>query len=169
MTCKIYLSSQWWKRGMNVLNLYYMPVNLWLTKTSNFWTISKHIYLFIYLFLCLLVGWLIDWLIDWFMEFKPPQKAPSQRRNRSQKIIWFNSSYNKNAKSNIGREFLRLIDKCFPAGHKLRKIFSRNTLQLSYNCMPNVQQVIKGHQTRRNRHKTKPIEHATVGRRKISP
>ena len=75
------------------------------------------------------------------LEFQPPQRAPSQRRNRSRNIIWFNPPYNKNVKSKIGREFLRLIDNCFPAGHKLRKIFNRNTLKLSYSCMPNVQQI----------------------------
>ena len=73
------------------------------------------------------------------LEFNPPQRAPPQRRNRSGKIIWFNPPYNKNFKRNIGREFLRLIDKCFPGGHKLRKIFNRNTLKLSYSCMPNLQ------------------------------
>ena len=78
------------------------------------------------------------------LEFKLPQRAPCQRRNRSRKIIWFNPPYNKNVKSKIGREFLRLIDNCFPAGHKLRNIFNRNTLKLSYSCMPNVQQIIKG-------------------------
>ena len=56
-------------------------------------------------------------------------------------------------KSKIGREFLRLVDKCFPAGHKLRKILNRNTLKLSYSCMPNVQQIINGHnQTGHNQH-----------------
>ena len=79
------------------------------------------------------------------LEFKPPQRAPPQRRNRSRKIICFKPLYNKNVKSKIGREFLHLIDKCFPAGHKLRKIFNRNTLKLSYSCMLNVQQIIKGH------------------------
>ena len=79
------------------------------------------------------------------LEFKPPQRAPSHRRNRSWKIIWFNPPYNKNVKSKIGREFLCLIDKCFPTGHKLRKNFNRNTLKLSYSCMPNVQQIINGH------------------------
>ena len=31
---------------------------------------------------------------------------------------------------------------CWP---QIRKIFNRNTLKLSYSCMPNVQQIIKGH------------------------
>ena len=72
------------------------------------------------------------------LEFKPPQKASSQRRNRSREIIWFNPP-------SIGREFLRLIDKCFPIGHKLRNIFIKNSLKLGQSCMPKVQQIINGH------------------------
>ena len=45
------------------------------------------------------------------LEFKPLKRAQPQRRNRSRKIIWFNLPYNKNVKSKIGREFLRLINQ----------------------------------------------------------
>ena len=38
-----------------------------------------------------------------------------------------------------------LTERSFPAGHKLRKIFNRNTIKLSYSCMPNVKQIIDGH------------------------
>ena len=38
-----------------------------------------------------------------------------------------------------------LINRSFSTGHKLRKIFNRNTLKLSYSCMPNVKQLIDGH------------------------
>ena len=55
-------------------------------------------------------------------------------------------------------EFLRLIDQCFPAGHKLRKIFNRNTLKLSYSCMPNVQQIIKGHNQTILRNSAQPTQ-----------
>ena len=80
------------------------------------------------------------------LEFRPqPQAPPSHKRNRSRNIIWYNPPFSKNVKSNIGRTFLRLIDKCFPTGHKLRKIFNRNTLKISYSCMPNVKQIIDGH------------------------
>ena len=92
------------------------------------------------------------------LEFKPPQRAPSQRRNRSQKIIWYNPPYDKNVKSRIGREFLRLTDECFPAGHKLRRIFNRNTLKLSYSCMQNVQQIIKGHNQTVLKNSAQPIQ-----------
>ena len=50
-----------------------------------------------------------------------------------------------NVQTNIGRAFINLIDKCFPAGHKLRKVFNRNTVKLSYSCTPSMKQVIDGH------------------------
>ena len=78
------------------------------------------------------------------LKFKPPQTS-LPTHNRSRNIIWFNPPYNRNVKRNIGRQFLRLIDQSFPVGHKLRKIFNRNTLKLSYSCMPNVTQIISGH------------------------
>ena len=34
------------------------------------------------------------------------------------------------------------IDESFPKNHPLNKIFNRNTLKLSYSCMPNVQSII---------------------------
>ena len=80
------------------------------------------------------------------LEFKPPpQETPSQKRKRRRNVIWFNPPYNKNIKNNIGREFISLIERSFPSGHKLRKIFNRNTLKLSYSCMPSVKQIIDGH------------------------
>ena len=80
------------------------------------------------------------------LEFKPPpQGPPPQKRMRRRNVIWFNPPYNKNVKTNIGRAFISLINRSFPADHKLRKIFNRNTLKLSYGCMPNVKQLIDGH------------------------
>ena len=80
------------------------------------------------------------------LEFKPPpQQPPSQKRKRQRNVIWFNPPYNKSVKTNIGRAFISLIERSLPAGHKLRKIFNRNTIKLSYSCMPNVKQIIDGH------------------------
>ena len=75
------------------------------------------------------------------LEFKPPQRASSQ--NPPESIP--ENNLVQSAKSNIGREFLRLIDKCVLLATKLRKIFHRNSLKLSQSCMPKVQQIIKGH------------------------
>ena len=80
------------------------------------------------------------------LEFKPPpQQPPSQKCKRQRNVICFDPPYNKSVKTNIGRAFISLIERSFPAGHKLRKIFNRNTIKLSYSCMPNVKQIIDGH------------------------
>ena len=60
-------------------------------------------------------------------------------------IIWFNPPYSQNAKTNIGKAFLKLVKKHFPRGHKLYKIFTRNTLKLSYSCISSMFNVIKQH------------------------
>ena len=73
----------------------------------------------------------------------------SQRRpNRQRKTTWFNPPFSKNVKTNIGRKFLQLIDRHFPKGSKLSKIFNRNTVKVSYSCLPNVGAIIKGHNSR---------------------
>ena len=79
------------------------------------------------------------------LKFKPSQQTPPNQKSRRRNIISFNPPFSKNVKTNIGRAFISLIDRCFPTGHKLRKIFNRNTIKLSYSCMPNMKQIIDGH------------------------
>ena len=59
----------------------------------------------------------------------------------------FNPPYNVNVKTNIGKLFLRLIDKHFPRHHKYRKLFNRNNIKISYSCMPNMASIIRNHNT----------------------
>jgi hypothetical protein len=40
------------------------------------------------------------------------------------------------------QSFLKIIDEEFPADHPLHKIFNRNTVKISYSCMPNIKQTI---------------------------
>ena len=47
--------------------------------------------------------------------------------------------------TNVAKEFLKLIDQCFPPGHRLRKIFNRQTVKVSYSGTPNMSQIIAGH------------------------
>ena len=77
------------------------------------------------------------------LKFDPEAgNPPNKSRNRKRKICWFNPPFNLNTKTNIGREFLKLIDKSFPIGHPLRKICNRNTIKLSYRCTPSMSTVI---------------------------
>ena len=68
-----------------------------------------------------------------------------KKRNRKRNIIWFNRPFNKNIKTNIGKTFLKLIDKHSPRSSKLHKIFNRNTIKVSYSCTKNMSMIIKKH------------------------
>ena len=76
------------------------------------------------------------------IEFK---EQPENRSRRRRKIIWFNPPYSSNVKSNIGKIFMKLIRKHFPKEHKFHKIFKKNTIKLSYSCMPNMESIITKH------------------------
>ena len=71
-----------------------------------------------------------------------PKRA---KRNRARKIICFNPPFSKNVSTNIGQKFLRLISKHFPKTSKLHKIFNKNTVKMSYSCMPSMASIIKAH------------------------
>ena len=71
----------------------------------------------------------------------PQQSTPSHhRKNRQRKIIWFNPPYSRNVQTTVGKSFLRLITRHFPASHK---IFNKNTVKVSYSCMENMERIIK--------------------------
>ena len=72
-------------------------------------------------------------------------KSPPKKKHRSRKIIWFNPPYNLQVQTNIGRKFMNLISKHFPTHHKLRKIFNKNTIKLSYSCTKNMASLISSH------------------------
>ena len=77
------------------------------------------------------------------LQYNPQPSKP--KRSRSRNIIWFNPPYNSTVSTNIGYKFLQAVDDCFTPDHPLRKIFNRNTLKLSYSCMPNVKSIISSH------------------------
>ena len=72
-------------------------------------------------------------------------RGGQNRRKRSRNITWFNPPYSMNVSTCIGAKFLRIIDTCFPPSHVLHKIINRNTIKVSYRCMPNVNQLLSRH------------------------
>ena len=54
--------------------------------------------------------------------------AKEEKKRRKRKIIWFNLPYSNNVKSNVGKQFLRLVWQHFPKVHRLNKIFNKNAL-----------------------------------------
>ncbi len=83
-------------------------------------------------------------------ETIPTTNSPSQKEKRkgTRNIIWFNPPYSETVRTNVARDFLRLIDKHFPKTSPLHKIFNRNTIKVSYSCMNNVKSVISRHNKR---------------------
>ena len=63
-------------------------------------------------------------------------KNNEKNKTRKRKITWFNPPININVATNVGKTFLALIDKHFPKNERLSKIFNRNTIKVSYSCLP---------------------------------
>ena len=72
----------------------------------------------------------------------------SKRQTRKRQIVCFNPPYSANVKTNVGKIFMRLVDKHFPCHHKYYKLFNRNNIKLSYSCMPNMSNIIRKHNSK---------------------
>ena len=77
------------------------------------------------------------------LTFQTPQVR--KKRQRKRQILWFNPPYDKQVKTPVGKTFLTLLKKHFPPHHKLHKILNKNTVKISYSCMPNIASRIAGH------------------------
>ena len=85
---------------------------------------------------------------DFELKFEPDVTPGTQKRNRGRRITWFNPPFSANVSTNIGGQFLRIIDICFPKTHILNKIINRNTVKVSYRCMPNMKQILGRHNSK---------------------
>ena len=80
------------------------------------------------------------------LKFQPPtSQNKTNSRSRKRNITWYNPPFSRNVATNIGMTFLKILDREFPVGHILHKIFNRNTVKISYSCMSNIKQNIDGH------------------------
>ena len=96
------------------------------------------------------------------LHYEPTTTAKRRNRQRNN-ILWYNPPFSKNVSNNIGHRFLTLVDKHFPKDHKLRKIFNRNTIKISYSCMNNTKQIIDNHNKRilnSSKHADEPADNA---------
>ena len=81
------------------------------------------------------------------------QKNVNANSNRNQKkcqriIIWFNLPFSKSVKTNLGKEFFKLLKRQFPKRHKMSKIFNKNPVKLSYSCCRNISSKISSNNRR---------------------
>ena len=68
-----------------------------------------------------------------------------KKKNRKRKIRLFNPTFWRLASINIGKEFLKLIDKHFKHNNILHKIFNRKTLKIRDSCKKDIFQIINNH------------------------
>ena len=84
------------------------------------------------------------------------------KRKRRRDIVWYNPPYNACITSNLGKNFLSLIDRHFPKTRKdnLQKIINRHTIKISYSTTPNMKYIINAHNTKvlnnHNKHNDTP-------------
>ena len=99
-------------------------------------------------------------------------KSTKKKKN----LIYYNPPFNATVKTNIGKQFLLLIDKHFKKTRKdnLHKIINRHTVKISYSCTSNMESLISSHnkkqiQKLRNRRNTnKPEKNVTADRKMIA-
>lgn len=83
------------------------------------------------------------------LAFQEPVATPTRSRTKKKReILWFNPPFNLAVATNVGAEFLKLVSKHFPKNHPLHCILNRNTIKVSYSCTKNMQQIIKGHNSK---------------------
>ena len=82
------------------------------------------------------------------LEYSPGQELGKTKKNRKKSVTWFNPPFSLNVKNRVGKEFLALLDNSFPPSNPLHKLFTRQTVKISYRCMPNMAQAISGHNSR---------------------
>ena len=58
------------------------------------------------------------------LKFEAPEKKTRKNRNRKRNETYFNPPYSLHVKTNVGKLVLNIIDKCFPAGHILKKVMN---------------------------------------------
>ena len=68
-----------------------------------------------------------------------------QIKKKKMKNFMVQPPFSEHVKTNIGRIFLNLLEKQFPPRYRFRKICNKNTVKISYSCMPNMAAILSRH------------------------
>ena len=82
---------------------------------------------------------------DHKLQYEIPKTNKSKKKNRKRPVTWFNPPFSVNIQSNVGKEFLQLLDRAFPPSNPLHRLFTRQTVKLAYKCMPNMAASVARH------------------------
>ena len=78
-------------------------------------------------------------------EYEDLTTTTQRKRKRNRNILYFHPPFCRSVKTKIGRIFRDLVSKHFTPDHALYKIFNKNTLKISYSCMPNMKSILNAH------------------------
>ena len=94
-----------------------------------------------------------------------PEKPKKKKRKRD--ITYWNPPYNINLVTNIGKQFLTLINKHFPANSDLSFAFNRHTIKISYSTTQNISDIFAANNKRiLNRKQEKKAEKCNYKKKK---
>ena len=80
------------------------------------------------------------------LKYDPPTNINQpKKRQRKRRVIWWNPPYSVNVKTKVGKLFFKAVEKHFSKENPLSKIFNKNTLKMSYRTVPNMKNIISGH------------------------
>ena len=86
------------------------------------------------------------------LQFDPTplqsDEEKQEKKRRKRHVIWFNPPFSRAVTTNVGKQFLTLMDKHFPPGNPLHQIFNRSKVKMSYRCTQNLARNISGHNTK---------------------
>ena len=73
-----------------------------------------------------------------------------RKRKEKRKEILFGSTppFSTNVNYRVGEKFLKLVEKCFPKGSSLYKLFNKNNMKIRYKTCANMKQQISGHNSK---------------------
>ena len=64
-------------------------------------------------------------------DYKPTNGLHRTKNSRKHRVTWFNTPYSMDVETNVGKEFLKLIDFHFPPGNILHSVLNRTTVKVS--------------------------------------
>ena len=76
------------------------------------------------------------------LKYEEPKQS---KRKRSRVVTWFNPPFSTTVSTNISKIFNNLVNKHFKKDSLLGRLFNKNNCKLSYSTMPNLNQIISGH------------------------
>ena len=79
------------------------------------------------------------------LTFDDSENVARKRKCRSKKAIWYTPPFNSEVKTQIGKEFLKILDNNFPKKHPFSKFLNRHTIKVSYSCTKNMSAIIATH------------------------